>query len=477
MTDLVPALGVSPAPVGRPAGRVLIFDRSDAGPELSRALRGAGYTVEVVATLGEAIARLGAFAPDVLIARPGSGSDEGLPLLEIARERDAALPVVFIGLDSVRAAVRVMQRGASHCLAEPLTLPELLDALRSAIERRRAHARPAPTALPTHTPRPATREAPALVCVSEPMRDLAARIAAVAPTQKPLLIAGETGTGKHLVAQAIHAASGRAAAPLVTVRCGAAPAASLHDELFGRARGTRRAGRIELAEGGTLLLDEIGAAPPAVQANLVRLLQGRPFEPSSGGETRTPDVRIIATTRRDLASMVTSGAFRADLHELISAITLHVPPLRERRADAPELAAHALARISAELGLAPSSLTPDALRVLAEYDWPGNVRELEEVLERALARARGAPIDAARLSEAMRGGASGAPPIPGASFAEIERYAILATYEACGRNAQRAAEVLGISPRTVFYRLREYRGQPGRRRPRGPAPRPARQGG
>jgi transcriptional regulator with GAF, ATPase, and Fis domain len=306
----------------------------------------------------------------------------------------------------------------------------------------------------------------------------------VGPTRTTVLLTGETGTGKERLAEALHDASPRRNRPFVAVHCAALTETLLESELFGHERGAfsgalaRRAGRFEVADGGTMFLDEIGEITMATQVKLLRVLQHRQFERVGGNETLSVDVRIIAATNRDLPAMLADKTFRADLYYRLNVMALEVPPLRARREDVPLLVDHILPRLALELGLPESPLAPEAVRMLAAYDWPGNVRELENVLERALVLTQGRVITEAvlrpQLAPAPAPTAAAAPDpdapwserapaVPGASFAEIERHAILTTYEACGRSPRRTAEILGLSPRTVHYRLREYRGEVGRR--------------
>jgi two-component system NtrC family response regulator len=297
----------------------------------------------------------------------------------------------------------------------------------------------------------------------------------VGPTRTTALLLGETGTGKERLAQALHDASPRRNAPFVAVNCAALTESVLESELFGHEKGaftgayTRREGRFKAADGGTIFLDEIGEITPAIQVKLLRVLQERKFERVGGNETVSVDVRIVAATNRNLREMVEAKLFRADLYYRLNVVVFEVPPLRARKEDIPALVDHILPRLALELGLEAPALTPEALRILAAYDWPGNVRELENVLERALVLSRGRAISELVLSRELLPGQTGerfadrGPPVPGATFAEIERHAIITTYEACGRSPQKTAAILGLSPRTIHYRLREYGGKRGRR--------------
>jgi len=317
-----------------------------------------------------------------------------------------------------------------------------------------------------------------IVAQSAAMREVVRASALVAPTRTTVLLLGETGTGKERLAQAIHEGSPRRRGPFVAVNCAALAETLLESELFGHEKGAfsgayaRRAGRFELAHGGTIFLDEIGEISPGTQAKLLRVLQERRFERVGGNQTLTVDARVVAATNRDLRAMVAARSFRADLFYRLNVMTIEVPPLRARREDVPLLVAHLVPRLARELGLPVPPISAAALGALLRHEWPGNVRELENVLERALVLAQGTPVegfDVPAPIPAPAASTEAAPAVPGASFREIERHAILTTYEACGRSPRRTAEVLGLSPRTVHYRLREYQGQRGRRLSR-PAP-------
>jgi two-component system, NtrC family, response regulator len=322
-----------------------------------------------------------------------------------------------------------------------------------------------------------------LVGRSVPMRAVLRDVALVAPTRTTVLVLGETGTGKERIAQAIHQGSPRRGASFVAVNCAAISETLLESALFGHEKGAfsgahcRREGLFKIADGGTLFLDEIGETSPALQAKLLRVLQERQFERVGGTTPVSTDVRVIAATNRDLRQMVAERAFRSDLFYRLNVMVIQVPALRHRREDIEPLVGHVLARLSFELGIPRPIIGPELLERFCEHSWPGNVRELENVLERLLVVSQDRTVGLEDLPAELRDAAprlpidaraeahDGRPLIPGASFREIERHAILATYEACGQSPSRTAQVLGLSPRTVHYRLREYRGEVGRRTP------------
>ena len=296
------------------------------------------------------------------------------------------------------------------------------------------------------------------------MQRLRARIETAARVRSTVLIVGETGTGKELVATELHTRSARAAGPLVKVNCAAFAATLLESELFGHERGAftgavaRRRGRLEQADGGTLFLDEIAEVPLPLQVKLLRFLQERELERGGGNETIRVDVRIIAAANRDLAAMVDDGLLREDLYYRLRVVVLHVPPLRARPSDIPVLARHFLERYAAENERAIEGFSPDAERAMLAYPWPGNVRELQHAVEQAVVFAEQDRIDTDDLP--IHASPQSVPPlslmIPGVTLAELERFAILRTLESVGGSRSRAAEILGISRRTIQYRLAEW---------------------
>ncbi|RMG06874.1 MAG: sigma-54-dependent Fis family transcriptional regulator [Planctomycetota bacterium] len=304
------------------------------------------------------------------------------------------------------------------------------------------------------------------------LRETFASVEKVAPTRSTVLIRGETGTGKELVARAIHYTSPRAGKPLVKVNCAALPETLLESELFGHERGAftgaerRKPGRFELADGGTLFLDEIGDISPAMQVRLLRVLQEREFERVGGTETVKVDVRLIAATHRDLEAMVKRGDFREDLYFRLTVIPIEIPPLRKRKADIPELARFFLRRHAKEAGrLHLEDFSADAISRLVSYPWPGNVRELENVVERAVILAGdGSRVEAsdlrfldlgARRGPELEEAPSASAPLPRA-LEKIERDELVRAMEEAGGSKAAAARALGINRSTLYYRLRKH---------------------
>jgi DNA-binding NtrC family response regulator len=447
-------------------GRILIVDdESNARAALSEILREEGYATETAADGFKALGKLDEFAPDVILTDLKMPGLDGIAFMEKARTAaPGAVFVVMTAFGTISSAVEAMKKGAENYLLKPLD-PEALGAV---VERAMEKARLVQEA---RRLRDRLRERNAfshIVSADPKMQAVLELVAQVGPSKASVLIVGESGTGKELIAEAIHAASPRAKAPFVRLHCAALSESLLESELFGHERGAftgavaRREGRFKQADGGTLLLDEIGEIPPAVQVKLLRFLQEKAFERVGGNETLKVDVRVIAATNRDLGAEIKRGAFREDLFYRLNVVTIELPALRDRRGDIPVLASFFLRRYAAENGKTLDTLTDDALETLLEYDWPGNVRELENVVERAVVLCDGPRIDKKHLPPAVVPSEQrdGLPPIPGSTIADLERYAILKTLEACSGSTSKAATVLGVSPRKIQYKLHEY-AQPG----------------
>jgi Nif-specific regulatory protein len=311
------------------------------------------------------------------------------------------------------------------------------------------------------------------------LREVLARVEQVAPTASTVLLRGETGTGKELVAHAIHINSPRESGPFVRVNCAALAPGVLESELFGHEKGaftgavSRRAGRFELADGGTLFLDEVGDLPMEVQIKLLRTLQEREFERVGGSETLKVDVRVVSATNRNLEALIADGKFREDLYYRLNVFPVHLPALRERVEDIPRLVEHFINKFSRAAGKQVRSISPEAVAVLQGYPWPGNVRELENAIERAMIVARGAEIQAGDLELFRRAAAApgnitqpmlavGATPPAAAArplsarLLDEEKREIMAAVDRLGGNIAGAARALGINRSTLYYRLRKH---------------------
>jgi DNA-binding NtrC family response regulator len=444
-------------------GRILIVDdEANARAALSEILREEGYVTETAADGFKALGKLEEFAPDVVLTDLKMPGLDGIGFMEKAQ---AAVPeatcVVMTAFGTIESAVEAVKKGAYDYLTKPLDFAALAVVVERAVERARL--------LQENTrlrARLRERNAFGHVIGSHPrMVALIRLVEQVAPSRASVLIHGETGTGKELVAEMIHRASPRAKAPLVRLNCAALSESLLESELFGHEKGAftgavaRREGRFEQADGGTVFLDEVSEIPLATQVKLLRFLQERTFERVGGNETLRVDVRILAATNRDLTQRIAQGLFREDLYYRLNVVTLEIPPLRERATDIPELAAFFLRRYAQENGKRIDGFSDDALAVLSGHAWPGNVRELENVIERAVVLCEGARVEARHLPGSLNPSkaADGAlPPVPGTTIYDLERFAILRTLEACKGSTSKAATVLGISPRKIQYKLHEY---------------------
>jgi DNA-binding NtrC family response regulator len=447
-----------------PRGRILIVDdEANARTALAELLRDEGYSVETAADGFKALPKLEEFAPDLVLTDLNMPGMDGIELMRKARARDPEIvAVVMTAYGAVDTAVSAMRQGAADYITKPINIDELTLVLERALERRRLRAETGQL-----RERLAQRHRVSnLVGSSPPMQEVVDTVLQVAPSRASVLITGESGTGKELIAAALHEHSPRARGPFVKLHCAALAETLLESELFGHERGAftgavaRRDGRFQQADGGTLFLDEIGEISPAIQVKLLRFLQTHEMTRVGGNQTIKVDVRVVAATNRNLPQRVKDGLFREDLFYRLNVVSIEMPPLRARPSDIPLLAMHFLARYAAENGKTITGFTDETLERLVRHSWPGNVRELENVIERAVVVARGEAIRAEDLGPSLATGeeaAEGAMPrIPGATMAELERYAILKTLEHTGGSTSRAAEILGISTRTIQYRLQDY---------------------
>jgi DNA-binding NtrC family response regulator len=446
-------------------GKVLVVDdEANARTALGELLRDEGYDVETAADAFKALGKLESFVPQLLLTDLKMPGMDGLELMARMREIDPDCSVVIMtAFGAVETAVSAMRAGATDYVTKPLNFDELLIVLDRALEHGRLRAE-------TTQLRERLSERfdfDNIVGASPEIQKVFNVVAQVAPARASVLITGESGTGKELVTSALHERSKRRDGPFVKLHCAALAETLLESELFGHEKGAftgaiaRREGRFEQADGGTLFLDEIGEISPAVQVKLLRFLQEHEFERVGGSKTIRVNVRIIAATNRDLAAAVRQGTFREDLYYRLNVVSIEMPALRERPSDIPLLAAHFLERYAAENEKELAGFSDGALEALAGYPWPGNVRELENAVERAVVLSPGPRIERDALPSAVvppQG--KGGPKIPGASLAELERYAILQTLEATGGSTSKAADILGISVRKIQYKLHQYREAP-----------------
>ena len=452
----------SAAPSARSRGRILIVDdEANARAALSEILHDEGYLTETAADGFKALGKLEDFSPDVILTDLKMPGLDGMAFMEKAKAAaPGAVFVVMTAFGTISGAVAAVKQGAENYLTKPLDF----DALSAVIERAMEKARLLQEAQRLRD-RLRERNAFGHIVTDDPkMNEILGLIAQVGPSKASVLIQGESGTGKELIAEAIHAASPRAAKPLVRLNCAALAESLLESELFGHERGAftgavaRREGRFKQADGGTLFLDEIGEIPSGTQVKLLRALQEKAFERVGGNETLRVDVRVIAATNRDLKKAIESGTFREDLFYRLNVVPIELPPLRDRKRDIPTLANFFLRRYATENGRTIEGIRDDALDALAHHAWPGNVRELENAIERAVVLCDGAHIERRHLPSSIlpQEAQGGPPPIPGTTIHDLERYAILRTLEACGGSTSKAAMILGVSARKIQYKLHDY---------------------
>jgi DNA-binding NtrC family response regulator len=446
--------------------RVLIGDDApDVIEALRLLLKGEGWAITTATSPEGVAARAGDTDVDVALidlnyARDTTSGQEGLDLLARLQAIDPTLPVVVMtAWSSVDLAVEAMRRGARDFVQKPWVNERLLAVLRTQIELARAIRRgqrlEAENAIlrEDDTKTPFISAAP----VMAPVRQL---IAHVGPSDANVLITGENGTGKTLVARALHDASSRAGRALVTVNVGGLPEGVFESELFGHVRGaftdakTDRVGRFELADGGTLFLDEIANITLPQQVRLLRVIETGEFERVGSSRTHRVDVRIIAATNADLGAAVTVGSFRQDLLFRLNTVEIRVPPLRERREDIPALATLFLSQHARRYRKAISGFEPAALQMLLEHLWPGNVRELDHAVERAVLMGQGRTIQVPDLS--LKPSRDGAPRIEDMSLEDVEAFLIKKALARYDGNVSHAADALGLSRSALYRRLQRY---------------------
>jgi two-component system nitrogen regulation response regulator GlnG len=440
------------------------------------------HRVEVASTGAAGIERVRADPPDVILLDLRLPDVSGLEVFEQVRAIDARIPVIFVTMTKTAdTAIEAMKRGAFDYLFKPLDLGQLRRVAGEAMEVARRMR--APAVITENPPDPDVDGAIFGGCPA--MRDVYKAVGRVAAQDVNVLITGESGTGKELVARAIYQHSARAKAPFIALNCAAIPENLLESELFGHEKGAftgadrRRIGKFEQCNGGTILLDEIGDMPLSLQAKVLRLLQDQTFERVGGNETVRTDVRIIASTHRDLKARAAEEKFRSDLYYRLSVFTIPLPPLRERGDDVSMLIQYYLRRYSRELGRDISQVAPEALDRLRSYSWPGNIRELQSVLKQALLQASGTVLLPAFLPEisgaAPSHDAPKAPPpedqglqafirqrlTPDASdlyaqvHRELDRTFLTLVLDHTEGSQRQAARLLGIARQTLRQKLRE----------------------
>ena len=471
MSPKRPATELPPPEEPRHRPPRLLFAEDDAALRgiVSGLLGDAGFTVLACEDGAEALERFAAALeagdpPDALLADINMPRLDGLELIERVRALDPELPVVFVtAYSSVDSAVAALRKGAFDYLTKPFRNDQLVRTLQNAVRQRRLSAEN----LELRQAVRHTYGAEAMVGRSPGLAGVFRLIEKVAPTSASVLIHGETGTGKELVARALHFGSARASRPFLSVNCAALPEGLLESELFGHEQGAftgavkRSQGLFRAADGGTLFLDEIGEMVPAVQAKLLRVLEAREVRPVGGTQAIPVDVRILAATHQDLFSASQEGRFREDLFYRLAVIELEVPPLRERPGDAPLLARHFLARLAAERGEPERKLSPAFVERLQSYAWPGNVRELQNAIERALT-VGGETLEVKdlgrRLAQAPARALAAGEELPDA-LAELERLHVQRVLTRVGGDRKQAAALLEIDVSTLYRKLKRWEGE------------------
>lgn len=443
---------------------LLVEDDAASRVGFQQLLQGWGFAVEAACDGEDALVKAPAFHPDIVLTDLVMPRLDGLGLLRALQQEDGEITTVILTAQgTVDTAVEALKHGAYDYLGKPVDIQRLRVVLDKIIERQE-------TLREVKALRRQLREHGSfgrMIGRSPAMQAVYRVIEQAAPTSASVLVSGESGTGKELVAQTIHRLSPRASAPWVPINCAAIPEALLESELFGHERGAftgaveRQAGCFELAHRGTLFLDEIAEMAPAMQVKLLRVLQERSFRRLGGRVEQSVDVRVIAATNADPASAVEMGRLREDLFYRLNVVAIRLPPLRERMEDLPILVDSFVREFGELHARSAAGISPAARRALESYAWPGNVRELRNVIERATIMASGRLVEAQDLPPLGRPSSQppqgGGPLQPGMTVDEAERRLIMLTLEHTGNNKTRAAEMLGISLKTLHNKLNRFR--------------------
>ena len=448
----------------QPGVVLVVDDQLQARESMADVLRQADHKVACCSSGAEALNLVDRRRFDCILTDLRMPGMSGVELIiQLERQQVDAQVVMVTAHACVTSAVEAMRHGAFDYIEKPFGVEQLEELVARAIRHRRLLSAEEPAGGQGGPLAP-----PVMIGSSPQMSSLRKRIAQVAPTPETLLIHGESGTGKELVARAVHVAGGRSGGPLVSLNCPVLSAHLMESELFGHERGAftgadnPRTGRFEMAQGGSILLDEVTEIDLSLQAKLLRVLQEKSFERVGSSETICVDVRVLATTNRDLRAEVDAGRFREDLYYRLAVVPLCVPPLRDRRGDVPELVDHFLRRCAERLDREACTLEAAARQLLADYHWPGNVRELENIITRASVLNTGTPVTADQLRRWLLEGPNArendAPAdVPvGLSLHAMERKLIEATLEQFGGHRAKTAKALGIGVRTLTGKLRQY---------------------
>ncbi|MBU1273784.1 MAG: sigma-54 dependent transcriptional regulator [Proteobacteria bacterium] len=447
---------------------LVVDDRITALKVLMAILADEGYEVLTATSGGEALALYHAHPDiDVVLADLKMPAMNGLDLFRrMSYEAEAPPFVIMTAHATARSAVEALKQGVTDYLFKPLDYDELSIVLDKAIRQQRMSRELASLRRQVE----AEDSFHGIIGSCPPMTKVFELVRTVGPTDASVLIHGETGTGKELLARALHAESPRAAGPMVCINCAALTESLLEAELFGYVKGAftgaagDKKGRLELSDGGTLFLDEIGHMSLGLQAKLLRFLQERTFEPVGGNASRRVDVRLLAATNQDLGRLIEAEKFLGDLVYRIEVIALHLPPLRQRGEDIPLLAEYFMGRMSQRYSKPVVGISPRAMQALVEHSWPGNVRELENVIARAVILSKGQRLGVEDFSDLAGEKEPAAPvtgiisglPEDGATIKDMERELIAKTLAQCGGNKSRAARRLGISRKGLYEKLERH---------------------
>ena len=426
-------------------------------------LQSCGYRVEPCASGEEAVEKLDSTTPDLLLTDLKMTGMDGMTLLREARRKRPELDIVMMTAHgSVRTAVQAMREGAADYLEKPFDKDELLLVLQRALERTALHAE-------NQRLRALVKQEVSLGNIigdSQTMREVFQRTTRATQVQSTVLILGESGTGKELIARHIHFEGPRSKKPFIVVNCAAIPDTLVESELFGHEKGSftgadsARAGKFEAAHGGTIFLDEIGDMPLDAQAKLLRVLQDGLVERVGSNEPRKVDVRVIVATNRNLGKRVEEGSFRQDLYYRLEVLVVSLPPLRDRLNDLPLLVKHFREKLGKKLGMSPPTVGPEIIEAFKRHAWPGNVRELEHTLEQCFVLATGAELRPEDLPEKIRKPAPQAGgyllPPNGIILEDLEQDLIRQAIERTGGRLKEAADLLGVTYKTLQYRLKKH---------------------
>ncbi len=447
-----------------PKAKILVIDDEPLMREfIEEAMSRAGYRVVSSGSGAEGVELIRTQSFDLIITDMKMEPVDGLEVLRESIKVSSETPVIMMtAYATIDTAIETLKAGAVDYLIKPFT-PEAIEiAVKRALDKVKINAENKYLRSELN----AYLGPPEIIGKSKVMQELHEKISRIADSRSTVLIRGETGVGKELVARTIHLLSPRREKTFIKVNCAALSSGILESELFGHERGAftgayeKKIGRFELANGGSLLLDEISEIHIDLQPKLLRALQEREIERVGGTETISVDVRIIATSNRNLEEAIAKHSFREDLFYRLNVITIYVPPLRERKEDIPELANYFLKRFSRENGRNVESITKKAMEYFMNYDWPGNVRELQNIIERAVVLAGDKKVlcieDFEFLKMKNHFDSNLSHIQPGVTLADIEKNLILKTLEHCGGNKTKSAEVLGISVRTLRNKLHEY---------------------